>query len=127
MATLEGFVIRGKLSAFEQLDLARKISPAALGLLDALVSPKNQEKDKMLLIVMILGALSQESYDYVLKKSLSIVGVQQDTKISPLLSKDGLLMFENITLNQITELIAQVLMENLGDFLATALLKAEEK
>jgi hypothetical protein len=117
---MPNYQISGKLNAFDQLNIARKLS-AAFPLVTPMVSKENDGKDKGVLVVMALGMLSDENSKFVVEKCLSlVVRIQEDGKPARLLS-NGTLMFDDISLKDITDLTTQVIMENLGDFLNTAL------
>jgi len=113
--------INGTLNVFDQLTLARKLSPA-LGVVDGLLRKENQSKDKTLLTVLLLGQLSDLESDFVVRKCLStVVRVQDGGVVAPVLSPEGLLMFDDIDMRTVLGLVDQVIEANLGDFLRTAL------
>lgn len=115
------FTITGKLDAFTQLHVARKLSPG-FPTLDMLVDPDNQEKDLSVLTVMLLGQISDADSDYVVKKCLSVVARRQaDNTLARLTSQGGELLFDDTTMAELMQLTAAVVEENLGDFLHTAL------
>jgi hypothetical protein len=114
------YQIVGKLNAIDQLNIARKLSPA-LPLLDAVVAKENSGKDKGVLITMSLGMLSDESSKYVLEKCLALAVRHQDSGLPARIMTNGNLMFDDITLRDLTDITAAVIEENLGDFLTTAL------
>ena len=119
-------MVDGKLDAFSQLHLARKLSPA-LALVLALNDPANSEMPKSVLVVTLLSYLSDDDSDYVVKKCLGSVKFNQPG-VGPvkIVTKDGTLVFSEITIETITELVAKVIVDNLGDFLNTALARSAQ-
>jgi hypothetical protein len=115
------YIITDKLNVFDQLAVARKISPA-LPIVDGLIRKDNEGKDKTLLVVLLLGQLSDNDSDFVIRRCLSVVSrVQENAQAAKVLAKDGSLMFDDLDMGTITSLVSQVLEVNLGDFLRTAL------
>jgi hypothetical protein len=118
----------GKLDAFTQLHLARKLAPA-LPIIEGLVSPANASKDKQVLVVLMLSHVSDADADYVVKKCLGVVARRQaDNQLARLQSADGQLMFDDTPMSDLLELAVAVIEENMGDFFRTALsaLSADE-
>lgn len=120
----------GKLNAFDQLFVARKMAPA-LPVIDGLVREENANKDLGLLMVIALGQLSDSASDDVLLKCLGCVTVVQsaDGKMAKLINSNGDLMFEDVSMDSIVKIAAKVIEVNLGNFFRTALsgLEAEAK
>jgi len=114
------YQISGKLNTFDQLAIARKLSPA-FPLINAIVAEENKGKEKGVLIIMALGMLSDEHSKFIEEKCLStVVRTQPDGSLARLYL-NGKLMFDDITLSDMTDIIAQVIEDNLGDFLNTVL------
>lgn len=114
------YQIASKLNAFDQLNIARKLS-AAFPLIKAVVDKENDGKDKSILVVMALGMLSDSNSQYVMEKCLSTIVKVQDSGALAKVFSNGNLMFDDLTLQDITEITAEVIEENLGNFLNTAL------
>lgn len=112
----------GKLNAFDQLLVARKIAPA-LPVIDGLVREENSKKDLGLLMIIALGQLSDSASNDVMLKCLSVVTVSQsvDGKMAKITNSNGDLMFEDITMDTIVTLVSKVIEVNLGNFFRTAL------
>jgi len=111
----------GKLDAFAQLHIARKLGPA-LPIVEGLVSAENAGKSKSLLIVLMLSHINDTDTEYVVKKCLSVVGRKQVSgQFAKIQSADGSLMFDDISMSDLLELTVAVIEENLGDFFRTAL------
>jgi hypothetical protein len=114
------FLITGKLNAFDQLDIIRKLSNV-LPIIDGVVRDENKGKEKSVLIVMALGMISDEHNDYIVKKCLSLVSMMQEGNSGAAkILVNGNLMFSDITLKDILDITAKVIEDNLGDFFSTA-------
>ena len=121
MAMNERFIIGKNLDVPTQLNVARRLS-RAIPLVDPIVRSDNRDKDKKILVVMLLGQLTDADSDYVVNKCLSCASVRQsDGSLAKLQTKDGVLMFDDVTMNDICDIVAEVIIENLGDFMTTAL------
>ena len=59
MTIQDKFSLSGKMNAFEQLNLARKLT-AGLSMADGMVRPENRSKDRTILAVLLLGQLSDK-------------------------------------------------------------------
>lgn len=121
MSTLDDYVITGTLNVFDQLALARKLAPA-LPLVDLQLKDDNKDKPKALLVVIMLSQLSDTDSTFVIGKCLSVVMRKQENgSLAKVVTKDGVLLFDDITMTDLLELTSKVIEANLGDFLRTAL------
>ena len=118
------YLTSGKLNAFDQLTIARKLSPA-FPIVDGIIRKENSGKNMNILVVMALGMLSDESSKIVIDKCLSVVTRVEPGQPPARITVNGNLMFTDIELDDILKLTAQVIEENLGNFLTTALLSME--
>lgn len=117
------FLISGKMNAFEQLAIMRKIAPA-LGFVDGIMRKENEDKPKSILILLMLSQISDEDSQFVINKCLSfVVRLQKDGQKAKLMTQNGQLMFSDIGLEQMLELTSKVIEDSLGDFLNTVLPK----
>lgn len=116
----QSYVLARKLSAFDQLHLARKLGPA-MPIVEGLVSPANVDKDKALLTVLALSHVSDADTEYVVRKCLGVVNRVQGTVSSKLMTDSGEMMFDDVTMNAMLELAVAVIEDNLGDFFRTTL------
>lgn len=114
------YVTSGPLSAFTQLALARKLTPA-VPILSGMVDKKNGDKDRSLLVLLALAKLDDQEADYVMKTCLSVVSRMDNGQAAPVMAKGGGLMYDDITMAQMMELALAVIEENLGDFFRSAL------
>ena len=111
------------MNAFDQLAMARKLGPA-LPLIEGLVSKENLEKDKTILVIMMLSNLPDDSVDFLVKKCLSVVMRKNgESKPAAVQTPDGHLLFDDIKIQALLDITAAVVEENLGDFFRTALSK----
>lgn len=111
------------MNAFDQLAMARKLGPA-LPLIEGLVSKENLEKDKTILVIMMLSNLPDDSVDFLVKKCLSVVMRKNgENKPAAVQTPDGHLLFDDIKIQALLDITAAVVEENLGDFFRTALSK----
>lgn len=114
------FKIVDKMSVFDQLAVARKLSQA-IPVAHTMINSEDQ-KSHSIIIIMMMGMIDDDSYEFVKYKCLSLAKfIDNDGKLYPLMNKQGGLMYQDITLEEITNLIADAIKENLGDFLNTAL------
>jgi hypothetical protein len=115
------YATSGKLDAFTQLHIARKLGPA-LPIVEGMVKPDNAGKDKSILTVLMLSHINDADVEYIIRKCLAVVTRQQDSKArAKITAPDGSLMFDDITMAQMLEISMVVVEENLGDFFRTAL------
>lgn len=111
----------GKVDTFTQLHLARKLGPS-IPIVEGLMDPRNAEKDKSILTVLMLSHISDVDTDFVIRKCMSVVHRRQaESKPAKVQAPDGTLMFDDITLSDMLEITVAVIEENLGDFFRTAL------
>ena len=122
------FVISGKLDAFSQLHVARKLGPA-IPIVEGLIGVRNADKDKSILTVLMLSHISDADTDFVMRKCLSLVYRKQGETSKPakVQAQDGSLMFDDITLSEMLQLTVTVIEENLGDFFRTALANLDQE
>jgi len=110
-----------KLSVSDQLAVARKLG-AVMPLMQGMMDPANATKSKTLLSLLMLGNLSDEASNFVTSRSLSVVtSADMNGNLVPLMAPNGRPMFEDVTVQDILEVTAKVIEENLGDFFRTAL------
>ena len=118
---VEDYAIDGKLDTFSQLNVARKLNPA-IAIMATMADPDNADKPKSLMVVAMLSYLVDEDSDYVIKKCLSLVKYKNaDGQLFKVVTPNGALAKGDMTMEDMTELTAKVILENLGDFLNTAL------
>lgn len=117
---MSDYIIAEKLDTFTQLHLARKLSPA-MPIVSVIQNPDNATKSKSMLVVMMLSYISDEDSDYVVKKCLSVVRRIQDNQPQRVITTGGVLAYADMNMEDITEMVAKVVLDNLGDFLNTAL------
>lgn len=117
----------GQLDAFTQLHVARKLSPS-MPIVQGLVSPANREKDKTVLVVMMLSRLPDADCEYVIRKCLGVVGRHEPNgPPAKVLDPAGKPMFSDMTMQDMLDLTIAVVEENLGDFFRTALASLDKE
>ena len=116
----QNYQIHGKLNAFDQLLIARKLAPA-MALVEGVVHENNADKDLSILTVMALSYLSDPDSDIVVNKCLSLIVRIQDGVPPTKLIVQGTLQFSDLTMKDLLDITAEVIKANLGDFLNTAL------
>lgn len=115
------YASNGKLALTDQFSIARKLG-AVMPMMGPMVTPANVEKDKTLLTLLMLGNLSDETSTYVTAKCLSVVTTTDDKgNLCKLMAPNGTFMFMDVSVQDILQLSAKVIEENLGDFFRTAL------
>lgn len=115
----------GKLNAFIQLHISRRLGPALLvaGIsVEMLRAGKKvyfQDMVSMAGPVMeFVGKMKDEDVDYVLRESLRVVQRQEGDKWAPVTAPGTTeLMYEDIDMVVLLRLVVEVLSENLGSFL----------
>jgi hypothetical protein len=111
------FKITGKLDAFVQLELLRRLTPA-LPLMDIYTNEENKGKDKTMLTSILLGRLSDDASSFVVKTCLSVVHMVDGNGAFPIIVK-GTIMYQTIELSEILSIVGAVLEDNLGNFFRT--------
>ena len=128
MKTLElnGHVYNiGTMTVFDQLQVARRIMPMS-AILEAMTNDRNAGKDLTVLLMMVLGNLSDENHVYVVTKCLSQVSKLEGDKPAKITTPTGELMYAHIDLQTTVDLVTAVILENLGGFFHTALSRVAE-
>lgn len=115
------FSTTGQLPLTDQFYIARKLG-AVMPLVDPMLAADNVQKDKTLLTLLMLGNLQDDVANVVTTKCLSVVTTQDDKgNVCKLTAPNGSFMFQDIGVQDILQLTAKVVEENLGDFFRTAL------
>lgn len=124
----------GKLDAFRQFHVARRLAPLLAGLGDAathLPSEDSAERATATLTAVIgplakvLASMSDEDCDYVLNECLSVCSRKQGDRFVPIKMRgSSMLQFQDITLQEMMRLAVAVVQENLGSFFDANQLKS---
>ena len=120
MPIKELYQLSGQLNVFDQLALARKLAPA-LPIVDVQLKNENKEKPKAILAIMMLAQIPDVDSDFVIRKCLSVVMRKQESGLAKRQTSSGSLMFDDISMDDVLELVSWVIEDNLGNFLRTAL------
>jgi len=115
----------GKLNAFQQLHVSRKVGPLIPRLVPAFMAMANggEAIDKLAQLfepfAEAFAELSDESVEYVAGTCLSVVQRQQGSVWAPVWNKQAAsLMFDDIDLASMLPLVIKVITENLGPFIS---------
>lgn len=112
-----GKYLIGKIDAMRQFHVSRRISPlfatAGVGFDDAKSDPMGWFER----ITRQLAVIPDSDVEYIINTCLSAVSWKQSDAIAvPVISRGGGLMNEALEMDGMLELVAHVLMENLGGF-----------
>lgn len=124
--TIGGFNFRSnKLNAIQQWDLTRKLSPIIAAVIPQFASdnpPKGLDDIAQRLVpaLEMLSAMPDADSNYVLKTTLGVVerataSVNNQTIWAPVWRNGGLI-FEDIDMGIMMQIVVHVIMENLGRF-----------
>jgi len=114
----------GPLNAFEQFHVARRIMPilGRLGVSANMIERfgKKADGDDMLALMPLVfeqvAAMDQADADYVLHTCLAKCSRQQDTSWAPVLSASKSLMFADIDMPAMLQIVMASLQQNLASF-----------
>ena len=120
----------GKLDAFGQLHVARKLAPLLTKVAPS--APTNDADATMMQLLApiseALAAMSEEDVNYVLHRCLSVVSRLQGQDVwAPVWNDRGKkLMFDDIDLAEMLNISMQVLGDNLGNFMRGGALSSSQ-
>ena len=115
----------GKLSAFEQLHVARRLAPALANLFTVFsTAPTMGEGESIEDTILSLATgpladtfskMSDEDVDYIVNTCLGVCERQQEKGWAKIM-RSGTLMFHNLELDELLGLTFTVIQENLGRY-----------
>lgn len=115
-----------KLSVFEQLKVSRKLLPLLSGLLSEIsvirqlkagqISMDEAIKTALPAVAQTLSDISEEDSNAVIHPCLAVVVIKQGKSHVPIFS-NGQLMFDDIDLMSMLEIVVRVVGDSLGNFL----------
>ncbi|WP_439040337.1 phage tail assembly chaperone [Serratia bockelmannii] len=115
-----------KLNVFEQLKISRKLLPLLSGLLSEIsvirqlksgqISIEDAIKTALPAIAQALSDISEDDSNAIIHPCLAVVSVQQGKSYAPIFN-NGQLMFDDIDLMKMLEIVARVVGDSLGNFL----------
>jgi hypothetical protein len=118
----------GKLNAFKQFHLMRKLLPLFSGMGESLSqmpatvgSGEGQFWHSLSPIAQAVADMSDDDSEWIIKTCLAAVTVFNGRNWVPVATPTGELMFEDIDLSQMLQLAFGVIQENLGNFFPGAL------
>lgn len=126
----------GKLDVFVQLQVARRLLPVIQGFAVAALTAAQQANvklegmttaDQLRMVVPHLGDVSNvianmadKEFDFVMKTCLGSVTRVVDGRAQPLMTKGGVLLFQDLSPMHVLSLVQEVIEENLGGFFDVA-------
>jgi len=113
------------MDAFTQLKVARRLSPA-MSTVMGLLKPENKDKNKDVLTLLMFAYVNEDDMLMIVHECLGVVGRKQESGIAKI-RKDGVTMFDDITMPDMLKLTVAVIEENLGDFFRTSLAGVEQQ
>lgn len=118
-----------KMDVFTQLRVSRKLLPVLAGMASDIniIRDAAGDQDKVMSAIQLvlpkiavtLADMSDDSVDAIVKPCLSVVSRQNGTNWASLISS-GQLMFDDINLPTMLDIVGKVIGENVGDFLPVA-------
>lgn len=124
-----------KLNVFDQLKVSRKLLPVLSGLLGEIKVIKQLKTGKITIddalktalpaVAQTLADLSEEDSNAIIHPCLAMVLRQQGNTYVPIFS-NGQLMFDDIDLMGMLQIVARVVGDSLGNFLGELQEKAQE-
>ncbi|HEJ6970354.1 TPA: hypothetical protein SMF36_000303 [Serratia marcescens] len=115
-----------KLNVFEQLKISRKLLPLLSGLLSEIsvirqlksgqISIDEAIKTALPAIAQALSDISEDDSNAIIHPCLAVVVIKQRKGYAPIFS-NGQLMFDDIDLMSMLEIVARVVGDSLGNFL----------
>jgi hypothetical protein len=106
----------GKLNAFEQLHVFRRVMPIMKPVLLVMRAPGNTNKlDMVMAMSETLASLPDEHLDYVINKCLSVTRRRDGERSFPLM-QGSTLMYQDLDMPTLLRLTWEVLMENFQPF-----------
>lgn len=133
---IEGIKYRfGKLDAFQQFHLMRRLAPLLTSVGNAFQGRKPSSQDDILNLIVsgmmdsvahALATMSDEDSNYILFTCLRVVERQQGDAWARLMPVTGNSMMFQISLPVMFQIVAQVIKENLGNFLPALGLNSDQ-
>lgn len=108
----------GKLSAFKQLHVARRVAPILTGLADMAMASEGKKLDFKQAVepmVIAVSKLSDEDTEMIIGTCLEVVSRKTSNKTMAPVFKDGNNMFDDLNMIDLLRLTAEVIKVNLGN------------
>lgn len=105
----------GKLDAKRQFHVSRRLAPV----FTAMTEVANGD-ESMSPLLSAISKMSDEDCDYVINACLAVVKRRQNNGWSNVLNAQGGLMFDDIDLPVMLQIVSQVIQENLSGFFAAS-------
>jgi hypothetical protein len=108
----------GKLSAFQQFHVSRRLAPLLASLGGSLDEMRADPLSLFAPIAQGIASLPDADADFVLNTCLGTVQRAQGQAWARVMAPGGGLMFEDIGMPEMLQIVGRVLMENFADFFA---------
>lgn len=108
----------GKLSAFKQLHVARRVAPILMGLADMAMTSEGKDLDFKQAVepmVLAISKLSDEDTEVIIGTCLEAVSRKTSNKTMAPVFKGGNCMFDDLNMMDMLRLTAEVIKANLGN------------
>lgn len=121
----------GNLDAFSSFHVARKLAPVITSMgssVFAALKAKDAGEDVALDDIMLLAGpvaevvskMSNADVDFVIKTCLSVVRRRSGDSYAPMMSAQGVLMFQDLRMPEMLRVTIEVIRTSLGDFFVMA-------
>jgi len=107
----------GRLDVFAQFHVARLMGPriGALSMID--LPPEAAGARVGSVLTAVMGSMSREDSDFVVNACLAVVKKRQGQALSPITAPNGAIMFQDMDLDELMQIVAKVLeVAKLPDF-----------
>lgn len=127
--TVDGQVYKiGRLNAFEQLHIMRRLAPVLPTLAGLVGEPGSDPLERLEPLTEAVSKMADSDVDYVIKGCLGAVERQQGPAWARVVTAPGKagdqasrgLLFDDLSMSAMLQLVYHVLTENLGSFFPTA-------
>lgn len=104
-----------KLDVFDQFRVSRKLLPVVAGVFEELKSGEITLAALLPQVAEAIAAMSDADCDAILHPCLSMIS-RKNGKIWSVVFQDGVMMFDDIDMLSMLELVSHVIRDSLGDF-----------
>lgn len=118
----------GRMDARTQFHVTRRIAPllSTLGQAAGVLGQLSAMGPEAMLAIMgplaeRMASMPEQDLDYVINKALAVTSRQQGEHLVPVMADSGVILFADITGEQLMALTSRCLQENLGNFFDLAL------
>lgn len=109
----------GRLNAFDQSHIVRRIAPLMSAFAGVVEQARSDPGNAFAPLAQAFAGMSDVDVEYVQKKALAVVETEQGAeKWAPVMTRSGVLMFDDIGMLEMNMIVFEVLKENLAPFFA---------